>query len=168
MKFITKPELIIALPTAIFVLLFSGLYLYYDMYLSSYFGQNPYEWFAFASTEKPPSAINILLSGFKDLLNLLTCLLLSYLSVVFIKNFGKKLTIKAGFGNTLAISVRLALSLVFLYSIYLFLRFIFINGYTFNLALDEIEPQIILFAGLYIIMIIPFVSVFNKRGFTRN
>ena len=168
MTFKYKSEIIILVPTAIFLLLFSGLYLYYEFYLSSYFGQNPYEWFAFADSKKPPSTFDILFSGFKDILNLFSCLSLSYVSVLFIKPVRNKLAIKAGLWNALARSAILTLTLGLLYFIYIFIRFIFINGYTLNFALNEITSQICLFAVMYLCVIIPFVNSYNKRDFTKN
>ena len=168
MKFLDKSEVFILVATAVFSLLFSGLYLYYEFYLSSYFGQNPYEWFAFANSEKPPSTFDVVLSGFKDVLNLGSCLFLSYLSIFLVKIVRTKITIKTRLGNTLATSASLTLSLVLLYFIYMFLRFKLINEYTTQFAFDEIASQVGLFAVLYLLIIIPVVNAFNKRDFKKN
>ncbi|MBC7982201.1 hypothetical protein H7X65_03940 [Candidatus Parcubacteria bacterium] len=68
---------IVFVSTFLFLLLFSGLYLFFDVNYSGYFEQNEYVWIGLPPNGKMPTTIEMLLSGFRNPINVFCCLIVS-------------------------------------------------------------------------------------------
>lgn len=162
MKKIKTRFYIIFILTTLFLLLFPGIYLYYDIYLSNYFPR-PYERFVIFPTGKAPSLTTVFVNGVLNYVTLSACILIAFLFSKLCSLFFDKTFFKFSWLNSLFIAVILTLLLTLFYYIYLFLSYKIENGFITSFIFEITSPQIKLLALLYFFIIFPITLVCIKK-----
>jgi hypothetical protein len=157
LKTINRNLLLIFVLTLIFLLVFPGLYSYLEIFYPGWRGQSEYEWWAFKDG-KVPSKADILLFGFKDVLNLFSAAVISVLVTWAAYSILHHKLSRLRWLNIVIISLVLVLILSVINFSYSFLLYKFKYDFNNSLIDENLRPQVALFVFSSLLIYTPIIA----------